>query len=400
MWIWLWLGGCLSGLAAVPGIPPARLVGEHCIHSSYLAYGYQQEHHQPEEILARRAFARRTEAIRFTLGADGTVSIRQLDGSVLEGAFVAANAHEGGWSGFIRWKERAPDGVVLVGPGVDFAFDGDANFLRVSGPGAGVVPEEWMQLAPPKWCMEPDLMGLRDPKAPPTPPPTDQPAEPWIKTPAAWPQLVLTNDVRFRDGREMPGASSFLVKAEGETLLATALHLVGPAGGVEPAVPLSQLDSKLSIWAAFVRTRPRPYVIGRRIAMTAVDDGRANDWLLLHLDPAERLPATPLTLRTTPVKVGEEVWLVGCEYRDQACKQTTIRGRVSGRMGSKFRYDLEHPVILAGFSGAPVLDARGLVVGLMSVWFDTYDIGEQQLEAGGADASSVLSLISARLPSN
>lgn len=66
----------------------------------------------------------------------------------------------------------------------------------------------------------------------------------------------------------------------------------------------------------------------------------------------------------------------------------TARGR-----GDRFRYDLTPPVEIRGFSGAPILDAAGHVVGVMTVWFDTKTEGGKTLEAGAEDAAAVLALL-------
>src|SRR5262245_52243322 len=77
------------------------------------------------------------------------------------------------------------------------------------------------------------------PSAAPTPPPT--PAEPWAsRPPREWPQLVLTNRAEFQGSTPLHGASAFLIKTQdGRTLAATAKHLLGQNGGVEPEVSVA-----------------------------------------------------------------------------------------------------------------------------------------------------------------
>ena len=100
---------------------------------------------------------------------------------------------------------------------------------------------------------------------------------------------------------------------------------------------------------------------------------------------------SPLALRATPVSVGDEVYLVGVPYVERGRAQNVYRGRVTARgFGDRFRYDIEPPVDIRGFSGAPILDSRGLVVGVMTVWFDPKMQGEKFLEAGGEDAAAII----------
>jgi Trypsin-like peptidase domain len=182
---------------------------------------------------------------------------------------------------------------------------------------------------------------------------------------------------------------------DNRTLLATALHLIGEDGGVEPKVPLASFDSQLISWSASVRTRATPNVRAISLAMSSTNESDASDWLLLNTAAlgAGQLPATPLRLRDVPVGLGERISLVGCEYKVEACTQGVISGRVTGRSGRSFRYELDQPTELRGFSGAPIVDVAGRVVGVMSLWFTPFQIGESQLEGGGKDASVALSLV-------
>jgi hypothetical protein len=66
---------------------------------------------------------------------------------------------------------------------------------------------------------------------------------------------------------------------------------------------------------------------------------------------------------------------------------------VTARSGHSFRYELDRPIVLPGFSGAPIVDAHGRVVGVMSVWFTPFTIGLAYLEGGGQDATVARKLL-------
>ncbi|XXT22384.1 hypothetical protein WME94_12570 [Sorangium sp. So ce429] len=86
------------------------------------------------------------------------------------------------------------------------------------------------------------------PPAPPAHPlPPAAQAEPWAsRPPREWPQLALTNSVEFHVRTALQGASAFLIKAQdGRTLAATAKHLLGPNGGVEPEVSVASFDGAI-----------------------------------------------------------------------------------------------------------------------------------------------------------
>lgn len=239
-------------------------------------------------------------------------------------------------------------------------------------------------------CSEPTPSD--PPSAPPAiPAPPPPPAEPWAsRPPREWPQLVLTNRAEFQGSTPLHGASAFLVKTQdGRTLAATAKHLIGQNGGVEPEVSVAAFDGAIRSWRMFPRTLPDQLAEAGKVAADGLDNPRF-DWLILTLkDTGQPLPATPMRLRERPAEVGEEVYLVGCPYDEAACKQNVYAGKVTARNGHRFRYDIDPPVDLRGFSGAPVVDRAGHVVGVMTVWFQPRMQGEKDLEAGGEDAASI-----------
>ena len=217
--------------------------------------------------------------------------------------------------------------------------------------------------------------------------------EPWMsKPPQTWPQIVLTNEAEFRGSTPLQGASSFLIRTSDHRILAaTAKHLLGSAGGVEPEVPYSQLDSWLHSWKMFPRTIPRDFIEIESLRWGPAKPSPGGDWPILNLKkPLSKLPAQPLCIRSEPVRVGEKVFLIGVPYTEPNCKQNVYVGRVTVRLhGDRFRYDLDRPVALPGFSGAPIVDENGYLVGVITVSFDAKMSGDLYLEGGGEDATTI-----------
>jgi hypothetical protein len=178
----------------------------------------------------------------------------------------------------------------------------------------------------------------------------------------------------------------------GRVLGATAKHLIGEAGGVEPPVRLADLSGVLKSWVMHPRTDPGSTVALDQLAIDAGDEG-AHDWLLMSLKSSKRVPAKVLTARLAPVAVGETVYLIGVPYSEPGTAQNVYRGTVTARAGDRFRYTLNPPVDLRGFSGAPVIDAKGMAVGVMTVWFDRKLVGGKDVEGGGEDTSTALRLL-------
>ena len=236
----------------------------------------------------------------------------------------------------------------------------------------------------------PDATSTVDP-APATPKVDHRVAETWISKPKAeWPQIVLTNEAEFDGHSSLQGASSFLIKTDDDRVLAaTAAHLIGTAGGVEPEIPIYQLTSKIRSWKMFPRTVPDDSVEVNSLGVQGLDNENL-DWLILSIKNTDPLPAYPLKLRKEPVRVGETVFLIGCPYIERDCKQNLYTGTITERAyGDRFRYDIEPPVDIRGFSGAPIIDEKGYVVGVMTVWFDPKMDGDNFLEAGGEDIASI-----------
>ena len=147
----------------------------------------------------------------------------------------------------------------------------------------------------------------------------------------------------------------------------------------------------LQDWRMFPRTVPEAFVEIEALGFSGLDEPKY-DWLVLKLKQGERkLPAQPLHVCPDPVTIGENVYLIGCPYIERDCKQNVYRGKVTARMRDLFRYDLDPPVELPGFSGAPIVDEKGHLVGVMTVWFDPKMSGEKYLEGGGEDAATVYS---------
>jgi hypothetical protein len=225
------------------------------------------------------------------------------------------------------------------------------------------------------------------------------PVEPWATKPLAqWPQLVLTNHAEFEGHAPLEGASAFLIYTdEGRTLAATARHLIGPNGGVEPQIPVARLDRVLRTWRMYPRTLPDQFVEVDGVGVHGLKD-QDLDWLVLSLKaPPKQLPALPLKMRVVPVEVGERVHLVGCPYTEKSCRQNVYSGTVTERgHEDRFRFGINPPVDIRGFSGAPIIDKNGHLVGVMTVWFIPKMEGDNFLEAGGEDAASLLPLIQDR----
>lgn len=243
--------------------------------------------------------------------------------------------------------------------------------------------------------LEADSKATARQLTPPSSPVQD--AEAWAGKPfAQGPQIVLTNEAVFQGHTSLQGASCFLIQSKrGKVFLATARHLLGPAGGVEPTVRVDRLDNVLRSWRVFPRTQPEKATQVEQVALPNLD-ANDRDWLILNVAGSSgSLPAKPLRLRQRPVTEGETVFMVGCSYADSNATQNVYKGIITKRYYKDYwRFDIHPSVELPGFSGAPILDKDGLVVGLVTVYFDDpKKQGEKWLESGGEDVGSLIEAI-------
>src|SRR5262249_9194275 len=156
---------------------------------------------------------------------------------------------------------------------------------------------------------------------------------------------VLTNSATFKGHTPLQGASSFLIRTgDNQILAATALHLIGSAGGVEPKVELNQFGAALQSWKMHPRTVSKSFVEIAGLGMGFISQS-GHDWLILRLKASgDKLPAQPLRLRPDPVRVGEKVYLIGCSYQDQDAIQNVYTGTVTEReYAHNFRYSVDPP---------------------------------------------------------
>jgi hypothetical protein len=102
-----------------------------------------------------------------------------------------------------------------------------------------------------------------------------------------------------------------------------------------------------------------------RLTKTAIKDPDATRLdCLMMLVPAQTWPVEVRPARSTPAEEGETVYLVAVPYGARN-SQNVYKGTVRRSVGDEdFAYDFTDKDDPRGFSGAPVLDAAGNIVGV------------------------------------
>ncbi len=91
------------------------------------------------------------------------------------------------------------------------------------------------------------------------------------------------------------------------------------------------------------------------------------DWLLFTVERASQ-EIQPLRFRTTPLRPGEPVYVLGWRYTEVDCPQIVYEGSYIRSEKGSVLITVEKLInnTMPGLSGAPVIDARGYVIGMMS----------------------------------
>ena len=190
------------------------------------------------------------------------------------------------------------------------------------------------------------------------------PVKNWMAEPFAQsPQALLANGATFTDGQHLDGASAFLVQAGPRQYAVTANHLLGPDGGIEPKKMRSQLNGELVSWKLFARQRAADTVRLDKLLNAA--DSDSSDALVFSIRNG-KTSYQALTPRYDAPAKGEEVYLIGCPYAESDCTQNRYPVRVEDTSATEYLLTENESPNLSGFSGCPVVDKQGRVIGLLS----------------------------------
>ena len=194
-------------------------------------------------------------------------------------------------------------------------------------------------------------------------------AEPFTKSP----QALLSNGATFSDGQHLDGASAFLVQVGQRQYAVTANHLLGPDGGIEPTKKRSKINGELVSWNLFARKGTTDTVqIDKLLNATDTD---TSDALVFSVRGGKTSYQALLPRYDAPAQ-GEEVYLIGCPYAEEGCTQNRYPVHVAETSATEYLLTENASPNLSGFSGCPVVDKQGRVIGLLSSSLQ-YESGEK-----------------------
>jgi len=177
-------------------------------------------------------------------------------------------------------------------------------------------------------------------------------------------QILLTNEYNVRDSYSF-GASSFLIKAKNETLLCTAKHLLGDAMGIIPEVKTDSFNELLKYWKAYPRNNTicSDTILGKSIVNKDIN---SIDVILQKCTIKPNSKIEVLYPRFSKIIKGENLEIIGCEYSDTECHQKKFKAIMDSYENGKIWIKSHSIFDASGFSGAPVIDNKGYVIGVIS----------------------------------
>jgi len=165
--------------------------------------------------------------------------------------------------------------------------------------------------------------------------------------------------------------NGFIVKYEGKNYGVTAKHVLLMMR--KSGLTNTDFQSRLQSWTLHPMQAPEQAVQFDKVLngdqKEALNEGLLLRDALVFSLKSELNGFTALPLAKTPAKAGDRVYAIGCSYaRAKECIQDKYSGVVVGQQGPNLMIDLgAHPLDKTfGLSGAPVLNERNEVVGIVS----------------------------------
>lgn len=170
------------------------------------------------------------------------------------------------------------------------------------------------------------------------------------------------------DGKPLEAGTAFiLARADNgaQPLLVTAIHLFGPAGGLDADIAWSQMPARASLDRCVSLANGKSWRGGKALSVpeaAAFGDTSYRDIAAFPLNPADVASVTALRLSPTAPKRGDKVWMVAQVIGVPATHRLHAATVVyAGADALQYSFD-DTALQLRATSGAPVVNAAGQVV--------------------------------------
>jgi S1-C subfamily serine protease len=180
-------------------------------------------------------------------------------------------------------------------------------------------------------------------------------------------QVLLTNNADFIGHTSLYGASSFLISYQNKTYAVTAKHLIGDAGEVFPEIKPNELGESIRNWKMFPRVQVHEaadtVIVGKE---NMNYDALTSDILMMPIENSA-FDILPLKVRFDLPEAGDELFIIGCPYAEGDCRQNIYEVVYEAYDAERARLIVtsSQKIVMDGFSGGPLVDAQGNVLGVM-----------------------------------
>jgi len=193
----------------------------------------------------------------------------------------------------------------------------------------------------------------------------------WMKRPPAeWPKIAMVNRIDYVDGHHPVAGCGFLLEVQEEVVAVTAKHVLTYFKSAK--MDSVDFEGTLKSWRMFPKDRPTDVVVVDKLlnrdpkeSIKRIPCGK--DWLLFTVAKRSK-KILPLRFRETPLRNGEPVYVIGWRYTEKGCPQIVYQGVYVRSEKDAVVITVEKLInnTVPGLSGAPVIDGKGYLVGMMS----------------------------------
>jgi hypothetical protein len=185
--------------------------------------------------------------------------------------------------------------------------------------------------------------------------------------------ITLVNKIDFFDSKlDQPKFScGFLLQYNNETYAVTAKHLLKY---IKPDdMKTLTFENNIKSWSLYPLENKSEIVICDKLLNENKSENLenkstydTNDWLVFSIKENVS-KVKPLKIRTTPLVVGEKLYVVGWTRKMETGKQRVYEFEYYKTIGDRILIkDVIVPEKFGGLSGSPLVDEKGLVIGIVS----------------------------------
>ncbi len=173
----------------------------------------------------------------------------------------------------------------------------------------------------------------------------------------------------LKDGRSVEAGKAWCARlSNGQSVLVTALHLLGPAGGLDAQIPAAKLAAEVDNVELTSLTNGNSAgsttTVLSKTGHVKDDDDYSGDMMVFKA-PASISATKAFSIADQRAAVGERCWFYTCLVNESVPPQC-LPGTVTESSDKRMLVKLDRRVETRATSGSPILDRIGRVIGMLS----------------------------------